>query len=293
MLNLQSSLRFGARSLLESQMADVLEPAPAPNRAFMQKALAALFTSSDVVELRTLHKAKKRVDSGYFDAEHWTDLLDAAEAANLRNAGVYVSLNPVNPQLLSRYHNRLQEFAAQTTSDRDVVRRRWLLLDLDPVRPANTGSTHAQNEASHAHGILVVKAMKERGWPVPLAAESGNGMHLLWAIDLPNDDQSTSLLKAVLIGLGTLFDADGIKVDKSVYNAARICKLWGTVSTKGDHTADAPHRLSRMLTSSTKAPVSRDQLEEIAGVGALSRKVIVHGATINCTSLTFLAHARI
>jgi len=101
------------------------------------------------------------------------------------------------------------------------------------------------------------------GWPAPLVAESGNGMHLLYAIDLPNDDEATALVKAVLIALGERFDDAQTKVDRAVFNAARICKLYGTLANKGDNTTMAPWRLSKLLQTPARAVVTPEQLQSL------------------------------
>jgi hypothetical protein len=38
-----------------------------------------------------------------------------------------------------------------------------------------------------------------------------------------------------------------VEVDKTTFNAARICKLYGTVARKGSHLPERPHRLTRLL----------------------------------------------
>ncbi|MCO5102386.1 MAG: YfjI family protein [Burkholderiaceae bacterium] len=176
---------------------------------------------------------------------------------------MYVTLNPVDPQLLSRYNNRIESFAQSTTTDKQVTRRRWLLVDIDPVRPSGTSATDAQLGAAKAKARAVYGYLNGIGWAAPLVAESGNGMHLLYAIDLPNDDDATALVKAVLIELGERFDDAQTKVDRAVFNAARICKLYGTLANKGDHTAAAPWRLSKLLQTPARAVVTPEQLHDL------------------------------
>ena len=43
--------------------------------------------------------------------------------------------------------------------------------------------------------------LEKEGWPDPLVGDSGNGGHLVYPLDLPNGEESTALLKAVLAGL--------------------------------------------------------------------------------------------
>ena len=237
---------------------------PKPDRAAIIAALSVVFTPDDVIELRALVTGgRKHTDAGYFDGEHWDDLANHAARLSACGAAVYVTLNPVDPQLLNRYNNRIEQYVSSTTADKQVSRRRRLLIDLDPVRLAGTSSTDAQLEASGLKAREIYRALKREGWPAPLVAMSGNGFHLLYAIDLPNDDASTSLIKAVLAALAERFDDEQTKVDRSVFNAARICKLYGTVANKGDHTATAPWRLSKLLKTPERVVVTVDQLRSL------------------------------
>jgi Virulence-associated protein E len=241
-------------------------PKPGPDRAAILAALAMLFEPGSVVELRALHKRRKRTDAGFFDSAHWDDLADAAARLSAQGAAVYVTLNPVDPGLLSRYNNRIEEFADSTTTDAQVLRRRWLLIDLDPVRPAKTSATDAQLEGARVKARAVCAWLKRQGWPAPVVALSGNGFHLLYALDLPNDDESTALVKGVLQALADRFDDAQIKVDRSVFNAARIVKIYGTLANKGDNTAEAPWRLSKLLKTPARVLVTVEQLRALQPV---------------------------
>lgn len=232
-----------------------------PDRAEIVRALSLLFDPDDVIELRALHRGKKRTDAGYFDGEHRDALADAAVKLNGQRAAVYINLNPLDPQLLGRYANRIEEFASATATDANVIRRRWLLIDLDPARPKDTSATAAQVEAAKQRARVIYRWLKNRGWSDPMVADSGNGMHLLYRIDLPNDDASRDLIRGVLAELARQFDAAEVTVDQSVFNAARICKLYGTVSNKGDHTEAAPWRVSRIV--SVPDPVQAVPVERL------------------------------
>ncbi len=237
---------------------------PKPDKAAMLAALAALFDPSDVIELRSFARGRKRTDAGYFDGEHREALADAAARLNAEGAAVYVTLNRIDPQLLGRYCNRIEQWASDAATDANVIRRRWLLIDLDPVRPKNTAATDPQVQAAREAAAKCYRLLKAEGWPDPLAAESGNGWHLLYPLDLPNDDDSAALIKGALAGLAARLDDATVKVDQSVFNAARITKLYGTVATKGDHTALAPWRLSALVSTPARGePVTPDQLRAL------------------------------
>ena len=51
----------------------------------------------------------------------------------------------------------------------------------------------------------------------------------------------------ILKALSFRFDDDAVKVDTGVKNAARITKLYGTLTCKGDATNERPHRRSRLV----------------------------------------------
>ncbi len=242
----------------------VLTPKPRPDKAVILAALAALFEPSDVIELRAFPRGRKRTDAGYFDSEHREALADAAVRLNAEGAAVYVTLNRIDPQLLRRYCNRIEPYAKTTTSDANVIRRRWLLIDLDPVRLADTAATDSQVQATRDAAAKCYRILKAEGWPEPLAGESGNGWHLLYPLDLPNDADSAAWVKGALAGLAARLDDDAVKVDQSVFNAARITKLYGTVATKGDHTPAAPWRLSALVSTPARGePVTPDQLRAL------------------------------
>ncbi len=216
------------------------------SREHIEAALAALFRPGDVVELRIPKAGRFRTISGYFD--DFLKLADAIENYSGNFEGIYYTLNPVNPALLARARNEVKEYAQATTSDRDVVRRRRLLIDIDPVRPAGVSSSDLEKEAARQKAKAVRAWLVARGWPASLAGDSGNGFHLLHSIDLENNAESTELLKLCLVALASKFDDDIVKIDTTVYNAARIVKAYGSLAAKGDSTDDRPHRIARLLT---------------------------------------------
>ncbi|NTU22480.1 hypothetical protein HPY28_19340 [Brevibacillus sp. HB1.2] len=223
--------------------------------------LEILSNPDEVRELRVLHTNKGTV-SGYF-----SDNDSLAEAAQVFNGEfpVYVTLNPVNPALLARAENRVMERAKQTTSDADIAHRYWFLVDFDPVRPSGISSTKEEHQAAVKLAEQVKATLLEQGWPAPLLADSGNGAHLLYYIDLPNSHESTELVKKVLQALDLRFSTHQVQVDTTTYNAARICKLYGTIACKGDNTRERPHRLSQILDCPDELfPVSIEQLQTVA-----------------------------
>src|SRR5690349_2621793 len=100
----------------------------------IKRGISLLFTPRDVVEVR-IPKTRAGVVSGYFDDHDALAKAIFQADVNYRAAGVYYVLNRIDPALLGRACNRLKERAEYTTADNNILRRRWLPVDLDPVRP--------------------------------------------------------------------------------------------------------------------------------------------------------------
>jgi hypothetical protein len=202
------------------------------------------FCPHGLVEIRCLGVGGKsnRNDSGYFN-----NFQIAAKAVQPylndgATRGVYFVLNPFLPELLARASNRFERGARTTTSDAEITSRKWLFIDCDPVRPAGISSTAAQVQQSRLHAIKVAEWLMREGFAKPVLAMSGNGHHLHFPISLPNNVESLALVSGVLRTLHSKFSDGFVKIDTSVGNAARVCRLYGTIARKGDQAPDKPHR---------------------------------------------------
>ncbi len=165
--------------------------------------------------------------------------------------GIYLTLNPVSPALLARATNRIKPRVRETSQDKDIPCRRWLLIDIDPVRPAGVSATDGELALASERVAAIVEYLDFLDWPPPLQAMSGNGYHLFYRVDLPVEDDR--LIKAVLAGLADQFSDEQVAVDRSVHNPARIVKVIGTMARKGDDlhdiegVPDRPHRRSNLI----------------------------------------------
>ena len=211
----------------------------------IRRAIALFFLSGAVVELRIPKAGKHQTISGYFDdAER---LARSALANDGKGPGVYWTLNPVLTDLLARRANRTEPYAKETTTDEQIVSRRWLMIDCDPKRPAGISATDAEHSAALERARQIRARLAQEGWPDPVYVDSGNGAHLLYPCDLPNDPASTDLIKRVLKALASRHDDAAVEVDQTTYNAARICKVPGTFARKGDSLPERPHRMAQLL----------------------------------------------
>src|SRR5689334_12189237 len=99
-----------------------------------------LICGNSVVELRVLEATRNGKPcgtvSGYFDANHRDKMMAEAIEWCGYAKGIYITLNPLAPELLSRCSNRVKTWARETTKDNEVICRNWLPLDFDPVRPS-------------------------------------------------------------------------------------------------------------------------------------------------------------
>ncbi|MFA7121435.1 MAG: hypothetical protein WC277_08125, partial [Bacilli bacterium] len=254
-------------------------PVPSTGRtgpyAGILQALQLLTPPGGILEVRALNPWTA---SGYFDADHLPDAAGKIEALDATGTydGIYIVLNEIAPALLSRRANRIETRlpkAAATTADADIIRRRWFPVDIDVKRPSGISSTDEEHAAAlEGAGKVARYLSEEHGFPEPIRADSGNGAHLLYRIDLPNDEGSRALIERCLKALGAAFDRDpsenqpGWEIDKTTFNAARIWKLYGTVARKGDNTPERPHRRARILeVPETVEPV---RIEDLAGLAA-------------------------
>ena len=225
--------------------------------------IAAMFVETDIVEVRVPKAGKFKTISGYFRVGDGALLAEALQKLSGKYDGIYVTLNPCKEALYARAADRLEYRASVTTSDHDIEKRIHLLIDIDPVRPAGVSATDEEIAQARFVTVAVFKHLKSLGWATPLTAKSGNGFHLIYNIDLPNDKESIELVKAVLKALAAQFNTEFAKVDTSVFNAARIVKAYGTLAAKGDSTPDRPHRIAE-VTSFSEGLVTVEQMKVVA-----------------------------
>ena len=229
-------------------------------------ALRLWFQAGDVFEVRVLDAVsadyrREHIESGYFDYEHISAVPEALKRL-LSFRGVYVTVNPVNPDLLARAVNRLRPAGRNpTTADTDIVRRRWLLIDCDPRRASGVSSSNAEHESALAKAREIRDGLSSLGWPDSIMTDSGNGAQLMYRIDLPADDGG---LVQKCTNAFALASDDAVSIDTSVHNPARIWRLPGTMNCKGDSIPERPHRMARILEEPQDiVPVSREQMQDI------------------------------
>jgi len=237
------------------------------------------------VELRVPGTAKGTV-AGYFtDPEKlavWAARLSGgfnSHRGPVKVEAVYVSLNPLTPALLARAANRCAYFMKHTAQDADVLHRNWLGIDFDPVRPSGVSSTDGEHERALERARQAREWLRGLGWPEPILADSGNGAHLLFRVDLPNTQETTELVRRVVAAVAAFYGDNMVDVDLKVHNAARLWKLYGTLAAKGDDLPERPHRLARLLEiPTTLEVVPLEALQRVAAMVPATPRGPVEGS---------------
>jgi hypothetical protein len=230
-----------------------------PGLADATSTLAHLLEGENLLELRALN-VSGQVISGYFT--QGIHAAGIAHAIDGQASGIYVTLNPIKDELRNRVAPKPTRSPKSTTGDKDIARRSFLLIDTDPVRPSGVSATDEEKRAAIELSDRIRGFLSDCGWPEPVIADSGNGGHLLYRVELPAEDDG--LIKRVLAALAITFDRDDVTVDQSVHNPARISKLYGTMACKGINTPERPHRRSAIRQNPTQlTAVTREHLEAL------------------------------
>ena len=231
-----------------------------------------------VVEVRALARHDEPGESpglfiAYFDdVEDFADTVCGlsfhAEGSETKS-GVFMTINRIKDD-----HARMATDALSppSTKNHHIDGYTTLFIDIDPERDHEDKGKVCSTEEEHQAAIEASESIRDFtdsiDWPAPMIVDSGNGAYLFFRIDLPNNRESTELLKQVLEAFATKFDSDGIHIDTGVTNPARIARVAGSFNRKSIHTDKRPNRMVRIL----HAPigdrldiVSVSQLKAIAG----------------------------
>lgn len=201
--------------------------------------------SKSIVEIRVLQSGK--TFSGYF--KDVDKILETIAQFDGKGGMIYAPINSINEACYSReQHEKMVQNPKQTTNDKDIIHRDFILIDIDPKRPAGVNATDKEKQGAIELGRKIYSFLVDQnGFEKPIVADSGNGVHLYFRVDIPNGDEEKNLCKNFLNELGILFSNEVADVDCSVFNAARISKIIGTVSNKGTSTEERPMRESCFL----------------------------------------------
>lgn len=195
-----------------------------------------------LVEIRILEGNKNY--SGYFKD---VDTL-IRELRKQGEKGIYATINVVKDACFSRRQCEEILLAKTTTSDDDIEHRCCLFIDLDPERPSDTNATDEEKAEAMSRTRKVFKFLRDEGFSDPIVADSSNGGHLYYRIDVTCNKETDQVISDFIDVLSMMFSDDLVKLDKANKNRARIAKLIGTTSIKGTSKAtNRPQRESKFL----------------------------------------------
>ncbi|ACY13229.1 hypothetical protein [Haliangium ochraceum] len=200
-----------------------------------------------ITELRIIGKTRGDVRIGYFNDE---DAFTRACTEANGTGQVYVGIQPRPAAFLSQADNALQRLKSGARDSR-IEHITSVVFDIDPVRTKNTASTDEELGRAVACGDRISDWLASQGCVRPVRQMSGNGCQLWFAVPPveltpDNRDDMRDRLRMFEAGIRERFQGNGVAID-SIYNFSRIIKVIGTLSVKGEPTAERPHRLSRSL----------------------------------------------
>jgi hypothetical protein len=191
--------------------------------------------------------------SGYFKdvdtlLKSLKPILDHNNSQYYGSLQAYFTLNEINDDLYSReQRDMFVKKPKSTTTDGDITRRKFVLIDLDPNRSAGISSSDSEFELAHLKAVQVYRYLIANGFKEPMITTSGNGYHCYLPCDMPNDDTHTDIVKRFLQSLSKTFSDGKVEIDEKVFNPARIDKLIGTWAKKGSDSADRKWRIAKFV----------------------------------------------
>lgn len=214
------------------------------NEVTLRKWYDVFKDNNELVEIRILDPKTKGSYSGYF-----TDIEQILkEIKRYDECNIYFTLNVINDACYSReQHDKICLRPKATTSDNDIIARKWCLIDVDCEKPSDTNSTDEEKELAKDVVNKVYKFLRDEGFEQPVICDSANGFHLCLRQAMLSTKENSGTMEKFLKVLDMLFSTDKVKIDTAVANPSRICKLYGVISRKGYNTKDRPQRESKIL----------------------------------------------
>lgn len=203
--------------------------------------------------------------SGYFRS--FDKLISQLEPfTDMDDEQIYFVLNSIDSQCYARPQcEKFIKSPKATTNDNDIIRRRFLLLDFDPIRKSQTNSSPEQFELAHKKAQEVYRYLRDKGFTDSIICVSGNGYHIIVPVDLPCDDETDKIIKNFYTYMGSIFSDDNVEFDEKVYTRARLTKLYSTWAKKGANVPSNPWRQSKIVYIPKQiVPTPLEKIKEIA-----------------------------
>lgn len=171
------------------------------NELEIRKTIQILKPGNQLFEVRVIGDRKPL--SGYF--KNADTLIQKLHSVDLRKTNVYMTLNQVNNGLFSRIQSEKFVSGGKATGDTEIDGYNFLFIDLDPKRPTGISSSKEEYLEACQRAKNISQYLENLGFEKPIKAVSGNGAHLLYKIQLANNDKNKKLVERCLKALALLF----------------------------------------------------------------------------------------
>lgn len=210
--------------------------------------IETIFEPDQVIEVRVIRE-NNNISCGYFTDRDslYKSVSELDNDSTIK--GIYVVMNEFRKDIIQeRGQNQINRIGkGLATKDSDITKRRWLVLDFDPIKAttlADSASTDEEKAKTLEQAKKCVEYLTSKyNFPEPIYGDSGNGTHITYRIDLNNDEPGKCYCKELLIELADKFEG----LDITMFNASRIVKLPGTMTRKGLNSEERPHRRSHII----------------------------------------------
>ena len=179
--------------------------------------------------------------------------LDSRKYCYLTNKNKMISFSPENlhqtienndNENIKGWYMTINPTDGKGRKKENIVRREYLVVDIDPVRASGSNSTNAQLVESYRLACRIHNFI-----PSLFMGCSGNGWHLIYKCWLENTDEDNQLVNEFYDCLDKLFSTPTQKIDRCMADINRLTKIYGTMSRKAPHTDDCPQRPTYMYAS--------------------------------------------
>lgn len=197
-----------------------------------------------LTEVRVIHPLKGLMGIGFYDDKK--RFVESCIGWN-EKGNVYVGKNP-RPFSFCEYkeaHNQISSRQRVGGKSRDVSWMTMLNLDIDPVREKGLASTDDELRRAIKAGTEITDDYEDS-----VLYSTGNGVGVLFPVK-PFEVADCSMLEMKIKTWEQKFrsrvEVSGLLKLDSMYDLARIIKVAGTYSIKGDDSVERPFRVARIL----------------------------------------------
>ncbi len=225
-------------------------PATPPNLSVVNRFLNWILTPHGCFEVRAFksrisYETKEIVRagrhstlSGFFNNVH-----DAVvDIQRVAGTSLYVTINPVNEDLMGRIGSNEILESESATSDANINVVEKVLIDIDSIRPPDISATDEQVAAAMERLAYILE--HEPG--IAAAAHwgcSGNGAWCIAEVVASSPTDALPLVDRFLKHLSTVYGTEMVNIDSKTRNASRVGPIPGTFKCKGASIPDRPWRM--------------------------------------------------